>query len=390
MRKTTLISLVTLLAAAHALAAQTTPTTLPQLHNLILASTHERDHKLADHLYTLQLTHRLSPAQFQALQAKLPGQKSRQALLILADQSQFQPPPPSTIPNRPAPPIPRQQAIINKAIAYVVATIDRLPNLYARIHTTRYRNSPPVMLKSYTGSTMQYGIRNKIDHSTATVLYRDGREVIQKGSHRHNRITPSSSFMSTYGEFGPIFSVIFGDLPNGKIKWARWTQTTDGMDAVFQFTIPRAASHYMVGTCCIHGRPFQQISGYHGEITLDPSTGTILRLTILTTPPPYAPLSQWGTLVKYGPVTLGGKKYDCPVKSISLYRGPANPTFPGKFQHPESKTSAQTAADVPMQTQLNQTLYTNYHLFRAKVKILPYENHPPAKPSTKPTPQPQP
>lgn len=390
MRKAILIPLLALLAAAHACAAQTTPITLQQLRNLVLSSTHERDGRLADRLFSLQLTHRLSLDQLKALNAKLPGHKSRQALLILADQSQFLPPPPAQIPARPAPPIPRQQAIVNKAIAYVVATLHRLPNLFARTHTLRYRNAPPVMLNGSTGSTMQYGIRHKIDHSNATVLYRDGREVVQKGTHRHNRITPSSSFMSTYGEFGPVFSVIFGDLPNGKIKWARWTQTPDGMDAVFRFTVPRAASHYVVGSCCVHGRPFQEAGAYHGELTVNPSTGTIRRLTIITDAPPDAPLAHWGMLVQYAPVALGGKQYDCPVKSIAVYRGPANPTAPGIYKRQGIKNSAQPNAPILMQNQLNQTTYTDYHLFRANVKILPYKGHPPAKPSTQPTPQPQP
>lgn len=401
MCKATLISLLTLLATAHAFAAQAqTPITLQQLRSLIVVA-HQKDRKLADRLYHLQLTQRLSPGQFSTLRARLPGRKSRLALLILADESQFLPPPPSQIPHRPAPTILQQQAIINRSIAYVVATIHRLPNLYARIHTLRYRNAPAVMLpNSASGSTMVFGVQHKVDRSAATVLYRDGREVIQKGSRQHHRITPSPNFMSTYGEFGPIFSVVFGDLPNGKLQWARWSQTPAGKDAVFRFSVPRAASHYMVGTCCRNDRPFSQINAYHGELTIAPSTGTILRLTILTDPAPPTPLAHWGMMVQYGPVTLGGKQYFCPVKSVSIYRGPVVAVTPNDEIYDEMQKSGSPRTNPPMQTQVNQTLYSHYHLFRAGVKIFPYKSNSPAKPgkpghphapsgSDHPPPQPQ-
>lgn len=392
MLKATLISLLAFSAVPSALAVgrtatqATTKVTVGQLSTIIASSHKQRDRKLAQRLYGLQLTQRLSARKFSVLNEELPGHKSRQALDLLADESVFLPPPPSQVPNRPPPPIQRQQVIVNRTIAYVVATLHQLPNLFARIHIIRYRNAQPVsLLNARTGGFLHYGKIQKVNHSVATVLYQNGREVIQKNGKHRDRITPSVSFMTSYGEFGPIFTVIFGDLPKGKLAWSHWVQGPHGVDAVFHFAVPKAASHDVVGYCCVNGQPSKKIRAYHGELTIDPSTGTVLRLTIVTDTTPDNPLTTWGMMVQYGPVTLGGNTYFCPIQSVSLYRAPVGMTVPEVYRHLGFVRSKASSPGVRMETQLNQTTYSQYHLFRAEVRIHPeYETKHPVQPPGKP------
>ena len=401
MLKAILISLLAILAVPPAVAAMQTPAratthvTVDQLSSIIASSRNQRDTKLAQQLYSLQLTQRLSPARLTALQAQLPGQKSRQALDLLAAPSEFLPPPPSEIPNRPPPSVHQQQVIINKALAYVVATLHRLPNFFARIQVIRYRTAPPILLlNGRTGGHLRFGGIQKINQSVATVLYQNGREVIQKNGKYRNRINPSVNFMTTYGEFGNIFTLVFGDLPKGKIAWSHWTQSTQSthkthgpqtMAAVFHYAVPKSASHDVVGYCCVNGQPSKQIHAYHGELTIDPSTGTVLRLTIVTDTTPDAPLTTWSMMVQYAPVTLGGKPYFCPVKSVSLYRAPIDDTVPEAYLHQGFVPTKAPTPGLRMETQLNQTTYSHYHLFRADTHIHPeYEMKRPVTPALSP------
>jgi hypothetical protein len=88
-----------------------------------------------------------------------------------------------------------------------------------------------------------------------------------------------------------------------------------------------------------------QFPGYHGEITVDPSNGTILRLVLRADPQPSLPLVSADAVIEYGPVQLGGKTYVCPLKGVALSA--------------ESK-----------RWWLNDIAFEQYHLYRASAQIL--------------------
>ena len=115
-----------------------------------------------------------------------------------------------------------------------------------------------------------------------TVLYQAGQELIQKQAAQPGSSNPAATGLMTFGEFGPIFPVVYGDLPKGNLRWSHWEQGETGLESVFRFDVPKAASHYQVEFCCIRdGQVFQEFSAYHGELTIDPADGTILRITLI-------------------------------------------------------------------------------------------------------------
>ena len=83
-------------------------------------------------------------------------------------------------------------------------------------------------------------------------------------------------------------------------------------------------SLYPIRGCCLPGgdgtNGFEVLSGYHGEIAIDPSSGAILRLEVEADVGAFAPVARSGIMVAYVPVEIGGKTFICPVRSVSIMR----------------------------------------------------------------------
>lgn len=373
MSKAMLIALAALLATPPAFAAKNV--TVEELSREIASLGKTKDAKAAGQLYELQLTQRLSAKELNALEAELPGPESRRALVAVTDQAEFLDPPPNEIPNQPAPSVDQQRAIIAKSIDYAEATLHQLPNLYARRDTIRYEDVPAGLRNERTDTIMPYQPLHPVSRSIATVLYRDGKEIVQKQAAQQGASTPAATGMVTFGEFGPIFSVLYGDLPKGNLRWGYWEHGKIGLEAVFRFNVAKRDSHYLVRYCCIIGQIFQQFPAYHGEITIDPSKGTILRLTLIADMTADDPLANSELMVQYGSVEVGGKKYFCPVRNISVSRAPAQSVQSvvktGTFGAPPPDESR---LGVPLETMLNEAVFDQYHIFRGDVQILTADN----------------
>jgi hypothetical protein len=80
---------VLFLAVATLPALAYEPATIAQLEQILAAAHGKPDKDLAKQLGELELTERLSTVRLDKLQASLPGIKSRQALLVLSDNSAF-------------------------------------------------------------------------------------------------------------------------------------------------------------------------------------------------------------------------------------------------------------------------------------------------------------
>ncbi len=140
MRSATLFLLLALLAATQARAVKSV--TVQQLSGEVASFGKQSDAKVAEKLFDLQLTERLSANKLASFEASLPGPDSRRALVALADQSEFLNPPPTEIPNQPVPSVAQQREIIAKSIDHVQATLHQMPNLFANRDTIRFEDYP--------------------------------------------------------------------------------------------------------------------------------------------------------------------------------------------------------------------------------------------------------
>jgi hypothetical protein len=118
---------------------------------------------------------------------------------------------------------------------------------------------------------------------------------------------------------------------------------------------------------------FQKLTGYHGEIGIDPASGAILRLVVESDLNPSLPLAHSDVVVEYRPVTIGEKTYICPVKSVSITRGRI------VMQLTDGSDSFRTFG--PYATWLNDEVFSDYHMFRAESRVLPvYDPEPQGQP----------
>jgi hypothetical protein len=127
--------------------------------------------------------------------------------------------------------------------------------------------------------------------------------------------------------------------------------------------VPQDKSHYQV----VYRRPSQtqameQPVAYHGDFSVDPATGAILRLTIEADFEPGVDVMRADIMVEYGPVDIGAKSYVCPVRSVSLFQ------WRGKLE-PKNFLAPANRLDVEI-TRLNDVIFASYHMFRAEVRVL--------------------
>jgi hypothetical protein len=363
-----------LFAANAALAFEPKRVTVAQLEQEVTVLQGKSDAKAARHLADLQLTERLSATKFDHLQAQISGPMARQALLVLTDTSAFLDPPPSEVPRTPAPDLPTQHRVLLLSINYVMRTVRQLPNFSATRMTTRFEDMPQASLQGQSAyldrSSPPFHLTGVFD---SPVTFRDGQEVVEAAT-KSKKNEPSLNGLTTRGEFGPILFTVLLDIAHGTVKWHRWELAPDRTLAVFAYSVPREQSHYKVGDCCAteNSSRARQSSGYHGQIAVDPSNGTVFRIIVQADQKPTDPISRADIAVEYGSIEIGGRSYICPIKSVAVLVDntvptPAaqnysavriSPTISGQFAPPHT------------QTLVDDVAFTQYHLFRAESRIV--------------------
>ena len=205
-------------------------------------------------------------------------------------------------------------------VNYVGKTIPLLPNILATRVTSRYEDTP--LQQHLNSPTTLYQPLHSVGNSSVTVTYRHGHEAVDTGATKDKK--PEG--LTTWGVFGPILGTVLEDAARSKLAWSHWEQGVSGLMAVFSYSVPKEKSHYRVDYCCVAEQspasvadlsPFSQIVAYHGEIAVDPASGTILRLMLQAEMKASDPVAKASIMVEYGPVEIGGRTYFCPVKSVS-------------------------------------------------------------------------
>jgi len=362
--------------------------TVDELERVLSASKGQPDAEVARHLSSLELTERLSSTRLSHWKTDLPGEKAQRALVALADMSAFLNPPAAEIPATATPSFAEQRRIMGQVVAYVRKTNSQFPNVLATRDTTRFEGSP----LDYPGqeiATTNYRPLHVVSRSSATVSYSSGRDVVDEDAAKGKKSGAPEEGLRTWGVFGPMLSTVLLDAAQNKLVWSHWEQGTGGQLAVFSYAVPSEKSHYGVEVCCVPNSEgagthvFQRLAGYHGEITADPATGTIVRIMVEAELNATEPVTRASIAVEYGPVEMGGKTYICPQKSIGLslaqtsrpsYQLPLN-TRPGGLggtftPSVHSQIQNASASSESQQTLLNDVSFGQYHLSGAEASAM--------------------
>ena len=326
-----------------------------ELERVLAKARGNSDRKLARELHGLELTEPMTGAELARLNATLPGAKSIQALRLVADLSAFLEP--TVLPSNAAsiPEMDAQLQMLTLSLEYVKSMRPRLPNFTAMRETRRFVEVKPVRPNG-EDAMVTYEPLHSAGDALESMYYRHGEEVADGPTTQRKSSGHGGAMLTTRGVFGPLLEVALVDALRGSLTWSRWQQSGNDPEAVFHFTVPKAKSHYQVQFCCLRtaltpGGEFRENVGYHGEITLDPTTGTVLRLQIVAEMEEGAPILKSDILVEYEPVSIAGRSYFCPVRSVSL----------------QIEWERGTGF---MQTSLNDVAFTGYHMFGTESRVL--------------------
>lgn len=336
----------------------------------IVAAAHSMpDADLAQKLAGMELMDRLSSTRLADLTSKLPGDKSRMALMMIADQSIFLRPPADEMPADDAPTAASARQMLIKVANYVNATVRQLPNLTATRFSNGFEDQPREERTDRLGSeSVFYLPLHWVGSLKMEVTYRDRQETEDR-SMKVEKKGNGVGGLITSGEFGPVLSIVLANALKGKLTWTRWEKNNDETLAVFHYQVPVDKSDYHVKFCCILGSynsdssPGMQISdersAYHGDIVFSPVDGSIRMLILEADVPAGDFISSARMAVEYGATDIGGRSYICPVRSVSIVR-----------THTVQQSDTSTNKEGPVKTSLNDVRFSNYRRFGSETKVL--------------------
>ena len=201
--------------------------------------------------------------------------------------------------------------------------------------------------------------------------------------------------LQSFGEFGQLLRLILVDTEKHSPTFHHWEQTPAGMVAVYRYEVAKADSHYAVNYCCVSenmttnsrgggggrrgggGRgaagsmatgatiPLHMVPAYHGSLFIDPATGIVKRLT-LEAEMGDGTVKRADTVIEYGQVAIGDRKFVCPLRSMYIWMGPEEGGQP----------SSELAINIPQSLLPKGTLYVNetsfseYHRLGSEIRIL--------------------
>ncbi len=333
---------------------------------------HKSDVEIARKISDVELSERLTDLALGELSKQFAGgSQPAMALLLLADRSSFLDPPARELPATPAPDAATQQHLQEAAKRFAVKTLPNLPNLLATRTTFSFDDSPQQVTN--TGYPQHIGL-HAVGSSKAEVSVWNEKESPLTRTGVASSLAPGG--LTTWGEFGSLLLIILSDSSEGKIEWSHWENTASGVVAVFEYEVPKAASHYEINTpvekielstassrwasdggtsarfstAIVHNKP-----GYKGSLWVDPATGTIVRVTLVADLKGDSAFQRIAILVDYGPVRITNKTVICPVRSVAFASAPATVNANLKGNATEW---------------LNENLFTDYHMFASTSRII--------------------
>lgn len=358
--------------------------------DLLLANNQGKpDAHVAQQLADVELAERVSPERLARWEKAFAGPRTREELMRLADAAAFLKTPALDTMHIVPPDSDTQERMLELAADYAKTAFAKLPDFDATREMTHLEDAAtdeqaagsswhrnPLAMVSGKNEPKPLHVTGT---TSATVTFRDGKEI-REGSGEKSAAdgrSPADSnspavsnarlTLEPSGEFGALMGVVIGDAARGQVAWSHWEQTSGDPMAVLHYSVPQDRSDLKVRVAA--GAKFDEVTpAYHGEIAIDPATGSILRVSVVAEMPGMYEGMQAATVIEYAPVTLGDHTCICPVHGVVFTKGPAAGAAPDAqnavvqtevkdvafthFQLPGSASSAQTsgaAAGPPVQ-----------------------------------------
>ena len=319
----------------------------------------KREDALAPRLAALELTERLTPQERARLVTKYKlGPLTRSALDLLADRSAFLDPPAGEIPGLTPPDAETQRAMVRQASEFVFKTLTHLPDFFALLTTTRFNDGP--LMVGGEMLAIEPGM-HRAGSSQSEITFSEGREVFD--SSRGNLASGRrGEGLESQGEFGAEAATVMLDLEHGSLTFHHWENGENGPVAVYGYTVPKEHAHYEVKYSCRGNPIFHAQPAYHGTISIDPASGVLVRFTVEAESNPGDPITGVASVIEYGAVALGDRRYYCPLRSLALTVEEAD-----TCHDPHKRVLARPVA------MLNRIVFSDYHRLGSEMVIVPGE-----------------
>jgi len=362
---------VFLLAAMAANAA--TKITVDQLKEALVSMKQagKSDEDVATRLKTFELSEELTHSAKNGLLPYLPGDQSNEQILILQARSAFLAPPASDVPSAPAPDATAQKAMVDKAFDFVNKTTAQFPLMSASRMTTRFQDD--VTNASSSPGLVVSGPNTYVRLANAQVDRIETEHGIEKPGEKDKTPWGQNGLISDPGPPPPL-GTLLQEASAGKLAFERWQMIGDKQVAVFSFAVDKKKSHYDVSYCCfpktdtatgvaamgtfvpVPGeiqsvttyRPYKKTAGYHGELFIEPQSGTVDRVIAIADLKPGDYVHQEAIRMDYTPTVVDGTEYVLPLDHFL-----ANEVVPGG----ESSSSAYSVRHM-----LFYVAYANYRM----------------------------
>jgi hypothetical protein len=345
------------LLATPAWSATNKKLSVDELRSLLtsLQQAKKSDADTALQLKQIELNEELTSSTMNTMADLVPGPLTTEQMYVLEARSSMLAPPPSDIPTAAAPDAAAQQAMLSKAQDYVAKTYSQLPPLTASRMTARFQDgieNPP----NY--SSVQSGITDNRDPifeqtmlavrlmntKTDTVEFQNG---VEKPAKDKTAWGPNG-IAASIGPSLPLRTAMDQILSSGSPKWLRWESINGQQTAVYSFAVDKKKAHYAVTYCCfpvtdttgtthvaspigaapgaapgnmqnsVEWNTFKANTGYHGELFLDPATGTVLRLILQAQFKPSDFVHYEDIRTDFAPVTVGGETLIVPIRTFTV------------------------------------------------------------------------
>lgn len=344
------------LIAPSAWSASNKKLSVEELRDMLTSLQHDKknDEETAAQLKQTELTEQLTAATMNSMAPLISGPLSTEQMYVLEARSSMLAPPTSDIPTAAAPDAPAQQAMLAKAQDYASKTYAQLPHLTASRMTARFQDgivTPP------TYSSIQGGIADNKDplfeQSKSWVrLMNTKADTVEsdKGIEKYVKDKTSWGPNRLAASVGPALTLntaMQEIAANGNPKWLRWQSINGKQVAVYSFAVEKKKTHFSILYCCfpqtdttgtthvdspisaganipgnmqnnVQWGSFKASSGYHGELFLDPDTGTVVRLITEADFKPSDFVHHEAVRTDFAPMTVDGKTLIVPIRSFNV------------------------------------------------------------------------
>jgi hypothetical protein len=337
--------------------------TVQQLRELLAAdqAAKKSDPDTATDLKQSELTEELSFAVMNDMANMVPGPLTTEQMYVLEARSATLPPPAADLPSAAAPDAAAQQAMLAKAADYVSKTYAQLPHLTATEMTARFQDrieAPPS-----SGGGLHSGVKSESDpifdlYASYVRLMNTKTEQVEienglpKEPGKDKTQWGTNGMVASVGPPPNLTTTMQELTSNGSPKFLRW-QTVDGKQAaVYSFAVEKKKTHFGILYCCfpqtdttgtshissgqgvsgagggksLYGNMqnsadwhnFKTNAGYHGELFVDPDSGSVVRLITEAEFKPSDFVHSEDIRTDFEPRDIGGKSYIVPIRTFTI------------------------------------------------------------------------